>query len=278
MGSELPSNEKERELFLRALREYSENCEPPELTPDCPYSVQTTPGVRGCGEECMDLLGKHRAPNPSEVVDLDGVISIHRSRRPRARRNSDKATKAFDAREIFLDDQGSDEPFSSWRLAAVLYALIEEVKTPPPEDYDKAAERKGRIADLIAESERRGLSFGTQILPHLRRAVFGAVFAWLMSSQTQEDPSSAFSNAGAWLSFASSQFDFTTPPKDTDAGLGALFKMTRRWAMTADTNEVINWVPPVSRLFEEEPDLVASIPDDDGIWIFDRFTNTYLGS
>ena len=30
----------------------------------------------------MDLLGKHGAPDPSEVVDLDGVISIHRSRAP----------------------------------------------------------------------------------------------------------------------------------------------------------------------------------------------------
>ena len=277
MGFELPSNEEERELFLRALREYSENCEPPELTPGCPYSVQTTPGVRGCGEECMDLLGKHGAPDPSEVVDLDGVISIHRSRRPRARRTSDKATKAFDAREIFLHDQASDEPFARWRLSAILCALIEGVKTPPPEDDDKFAERRDRIDGLIAESERRGLSFGTQILPHLRPAVFKAVLAWLMSSQSQEDPSSAFGDADAWLSFAGTQFDFTTPPKENDEGLRALFKTTRRWAMTADTDEVINWVPPVPSLFEENPDSVASMPDDDGIWIFDRFTKTYLG-
>ncbi len=115
MGFDLPSNDEERELFLRALREYSENCEPPELTPDCPYSVETTTGVRGCCEECMDLLGKHRAPDPSEVVDLDGVISIRRSRRPRARRTSDNAAKAFDAREMFLSDQASGEPIERWR-------------------------------------------------------------------------------------------------------------------------------------------------------------------
>lgn len=52
----LPQDPREREIFLRALRQYSDNCEPPELTPDCPYSVTVGPGLWGCGNECMDLL------------------------------------------------------------------------------------------------------------------------------------------------------------------------------------------------------------------------------
>lgn len=34
--ADLPQDPRERAIFLRALREYSENCEPRELTPDCP--------------------------------------------------------------------------------------------------------------------------------------------------------------------------------------------------------------------------------------------------
>ena len=50
MGFDLPSNDEERELFLRALREYSENCEPPELTPgsDCGHAAITS-SISGAG-------------------------------------------------------------------------------------------------------------------------------------------------------------------------------------------------------------------------------------
>ena len=278
MGFDLHLNEEERELFLRALREYSESCEPPGLTPDCPFSEPSAPGVRGCGEECMDLLGKHNAPDPSEVTHLGGGISIRRSRRPRARRTPDKATRAFDAREIFLDDQASSEPFSRWRLASVLYGLIEEAARPPSADMEQAAVRSDRINEMMAEAERRGLTFEAHILPHLRPAIGGGVFAWLMSSPRQEEPSSAFSQAGAWLSLASNHVDFTedgSPPQASSEELGALLGLTMGWAMSANAENLVNWVPPASRLFEEQPDLATS-PDDDGTWIFERFTKTYL--
>ena len=70
MSSDLPKDPRVREIFLRALREYSESCEPPGLTPGCPYSIETKdPGVMGCLEECMDLLGKYNAPRPREEVE-----------------------------------------------------------------------------------------------------------------------------------------------------------------------------------------------------------------
>ena len=103
MASDLPRDPRVREIFLRALREYSERCEPPGLTPDCPYSIVTKdPGVRGCGEECMDLLGKYNAPRPSEEVEHEGGVWIRRSRRPRARRPQQPHTKPYDARQVYL--------------------------------------------------------------------------------------------------------------------------------------------------------------------------------
>lgn len=56
---ELPQDPREREILLRALRRYSDDCEPPELTPDCPYSEKAGPGLRGCGNE-DPAAGRHR--------------------------------------------------------------------------------------------------------------------------------------------------------------------------------------------------------------------------
>jgi hypothetical protein len=58
----LPSAGLERVIFLRALQQFSDECETPELQPECPFSVDLPSGGRGCGEECMDLLAKFGDP------------------------------------------------------------------------------------------------------------------------------------------------------------------------------------------------------------------------
>ncbi len=165
MASDLPRDPREREIFLRALREYSESCEPPGLTPDCPYSIPTKdPGVMGCGEECMDLLGKYNAPRPREEIQPEAGIWIRRSRRPRARRTQQPLAKSYDARQVYLEDQASG-PAPRWRLAAILYGLLEVVTTPPSTDHDRASERRAQIYELIRLTEGRGLNFDTQSYP-----------------------------------------------------------------------------------------------------------------
>ena len=104
---ELSDDPREREIFLRALRYYSDSCEPPELHAECPFSVDQGPGQRGCGEECLDLLATHNAPSVTEELGND--ISIVRSVRPRARR-SHLSHKAYDAREVYLTDKAGKSP------------------------------------------------------------------------------------------------------------------------------------------------------------------------
>jgi hypothetical protein len=58
----LPSSGPERVIFLRALQQFSDECEPPELQPLCPFSVDLADGGRGCAEECMDILAKYGDP------------------------------------------------------------------------------------------------------------------------------------------------------------------------------------------------------------------------
>lgn len=69
MSAPLPSGGPERTLFLRALREYSTSCTPPELTPGCPFfRVDPTIGP-WCREECMDVLGRYPNEMPGRVLD-----------------------------------------------------------------------------------------------------------------------------------------------------------------------------------------------------------------
>ncbi len=51
----LPGSGPERRIFLKALHAYRDACEPPELTPGCPFFTWTANGP-ACGEECADLL------------------------------------------------------------------------------------------------------------------------------------------------------------------------------------------------------------------------------
>ena len=278
MSTELPQDPKEREMLLRALRDYSERCEPPELTPDCPFSVETEPGVRGCGEECMDLLGRHDAPRPSEEIDVGDGLSFRRARLPRARRPRHPAAKAFDAREIYLDDKASGPP-SRWRLPAILHGLIEVLQTPPPTDAEESIDRRAHIAELLSHTTNRGLDFERHLLPHLRMVVAGAVFGHLLMSREDEVDLPEFDQADGWSSLADERLGPVGP--DSSVGelgqaFGALFGPIISWAQVATAEDLFDWVPPSQPLLEEVSSSPSAEPDEDGLWIFERFTKTYV--
>ena len=271
MSSELPQDPQERELFLRALREYSERCQPPALTPDCPYSIETaTPGVRACGEECMDLLGKHNAPRPSEERDLGQGLSIREVRRPRTRRIRHPSKKPYDAREVYLQDRASGSP-ERWRLAAILVGLSDLVQTLPPADPIKADARRADIEKLINLTRGRGLNFETQVLPSLRIHIGGTVFAHLLVFDNHKDTAAkvfAFDRTDGWLNLAKRHSEQPNPDR-------SLFMAVSSWALSATTGELFDWNPPVHPSFEAPPPRIDHI-EDDAAWIYERFTITYL--
>ena len=275
MPSDLPEDTRVREILLRALREYSESCEPPGLTPDCPYSIATQdPGVMGCGEECMDLLGKYNAPRPSEEVE-HGVGVWIRPRRPRARRPQRPHAKPYDARQVYLEDEASGPP-PRWRLAAILVGLVEVATKPPSLDEHQASERKAQIKKLIRLVEGRGLNFETHVLPALRFDVGSAVFANLPRPNRNSTTSCRHMDGwSAWVdAVLAADRDQTKPAHDRRNN--PLLQATIRWAHTADTQALLDWVPPEFPMTDDTSAVVAEKPDADGRWIVTRFTATYL--
>ena len=272
MASDLPQDPQVREIFLRALREYSENCEPPGLTPDCPYSISTKdPDVMGCGEECMDLLGKYNAPRPREEIQHEVGVWIRRSRRPRARRPQQAHAKSYDARQVYLEDRASG-PAPRWRLAAILYGLLELVTTPPSRDEGQASKRRAEIDELIHLAEGRGLEFETQVLPTLRFHVGSAVFANLPRPNKRDTLQHRHMNS--WSSWVADIL--AADPGQTPAHSGKrnpLLQATMDWSHIADTSALLNWTPPLTK---DASAAVAETPDADGRWVFTRFTRTYL--
>src|ERR1017187_4427562 len=117
----MPSSGPEQEIFLRALREYSEQCRPPMLTAGCPFAHDLPGGIRGCLEECMTLLAEYQAPPPIDEITFGNSLAL-RPRLPRARRGPLPKSKPFDAAEIYhTDSQLAD--ITHWRITALLEAL-----------------------------------------------------------------------------------------------------------------------------------------------------------
>lgn len=275
MTSGLPSDPREREMFLRALREYSERCEPPGLTPDCPFAEPAAPGIMGCGEECMDLLAEHNAPGPRDDFDLGGGMSIARVRRPRARHT--RESDAFDARRIFLEEHEA-KPLEQQRLTAVLVGLQELVASPPAAGREEAEERRLRVDAAMRCAAQRGLMRETCVEPWLRRLVGGAVFAHLIAAYGAGTPSD-FGSAGGWKTLTESHLG-PRNVEDSDGfaadAVGSLVQSVFAWAAAADIDAVLAWSAPEARLFESSPGLPSLPLDAQAEWVIERFTNTYL--
>lgn len=267
-----------REIFLRALREYSESCEPPGLIPDCPYSIEThDPGVMGCGEECMDLLGRYNAPRPSQEVRVGPGVWLRRSRRPRARRSQQPLAKSYDARQVYLEDQAYGPP--RWRLAALLFGLLEVARTPPSSDSYQASDRRERIDELIGLVEGRGLDFEVHVLPTLRFDVGSAVFANLPRRHKSETPLHHPDHMNIWSSWVDGVLEAAEPSQTTKPHEGRhdpLLPATMKWARTTDASTLLDWTPSNLPPADEASPPPVDKPDAVGRWIVTRFTETYL--
>ena len=223
----------------------------------------------------MDLLGKYNAPRPSEEIDLGQGFSIRRTRRPRARRRQGGA-KPYDAREVYLQDQG-DGPPARWRLASILVGLFEAVQKPPPADTEQAFERMAHIDELIRLVGGRGLNFETQVLPTLRDRIATAVITHVLLVDVNPATSPVPEPMGSWSSWVDSNFGKAAPAEPPEAQgerFVSILSSIMDWAHTVDTQALLHWFPPV------DPPTTESSPsrpkDDDGVWIVSRFTETYL--
>jgi hypothetical protein len=316
MTNPLPQEGPERELLVTALSVFSDDCAAPELTPDCPFFVQS-PNGPSCAEECKDVLGKVQAETfTSPAYRLDGM-DLHRVRRrsPRPRRGPAGTDRPFDAREQFLIDR--ERPLD----ARTVPSLVHELMTVLP--FRTNPERwQRRIDELLTELGRRGIDSEALLRAGLRDGVVMSVSFGALLAASEDDGEITFDeNITEWghLLRASLAYDKENDlevlatidtlrarmravtsvlgppelraaageeaPEDSEEAmellihaLGGGFAMrVEQWAEGAALGELLDLTPPSPDRFFEP--LAASLTSErhlTGVWLADRFTKSYL--
>jgi len=299
----LPSEGREREIFLQALQRFSDECTPPELQPDCPFSVPLPGGGRGCGEECMDLLAQF---GDHTVIGIDlgnGLVAQVRPRRQsRPRRGPDATAQPFDARATMLRDRESGRPVSAWNTVSLVNALHEDLTSTP---LGAGAEREGIIHECWKELERRGHGVDALVRQGMAKRVTTAIaIATVLPEFVQLDGGDASGEVPSALRPAPPEWGvlldqlieavgdvlaedmpFGSPEhrrmlnRLVSALTGKFMQIARAWLQTARLEDLVAWRAPPS---PEEMLLLAEVDDalarDNAIqeWMVDRFFTTYL--
>jgi len=230
-----------RKLFLVALREFSEDCEPPQLKAACPFSVNLEVGVRQCNEECMDILGVNNAPPPVVDFPLDNGLTITKKVSPRSRRGPFQSTKPYDAREVYKQDSDSS-PLPGWRLASLIYGLKELLGTPPSLEVTERESRNARIEETIYLIESRGINVESYLNNWLRPQVVPPLMVTLRASIDQKEDS-GFDNESDWVALF--QKGGTKELKSREMGR-QVFQTLVTWSVQADLEDLFAWSPPKS--------------------------------
>lgn len=285
----LPSEGPAREIFLRALRHFSDTCEEPALHPQCPYAVATsTPGVRGCDEECLKLTAEYGVPATTRgVVELADGIGL-RLRRPRARRDPPATIKPFDAREIYMQDR--ETPIGeSWHIASVLMALLAELDLPPVLRKPDSEQRIGLLLHELAKrgvDDERAVRFGMS--REIARHIFSTVLIPVLVASADpvgglaeqhrpllDDPTIDRWGRLLYQDDQSTRARLAARTDDPPRPRFEQYKAIRSWAVTTELTSLIAWSPPNDYEFRL---LSASPPPKDDVeqWLVDRFTQTYI--
>lgn len=284
ISPQLPPDGREREIFVRALRSFSDSCVDPDLHPDCPFSVPTATGW-GCGEECLDLLATYDPdPDLDEIRLVDGISLVPRRAR-RSRRGPGTGSKAFDAREAWLRDQDEVDR-GKWATSSLVLDLLQGLCEAPPPDPG-VGHRVSRIKFVWEEMERRGFDVDRLVRAGLAPNVSLVIAMNIFMGEARDaeelgaDPdilsgwadllrlevpdlltADGEPSQEAWMAALQGQFH---------AGLIA-------WLATAREEDIVAWTPPTTVEFDAA---IASSPPylEDEIapsrWLIDRFTQTY---
>ena len=292
MTEELIGDQNASQIFLRALREYSESCEPPNLKHDCLFAIEISPGHRGCGEECMDLLGRFGAPRPLDSAIGANGITIRRLRRPRPRHSATRDMQAFDARAAYLSES-ERSPRQQWSMQSLLYRLKELVQTPPWTFSEVNESRIEQISNITHLLSARGLDLNRHLDTAIRLQVRMSLFQLIAPSQIAKFEDSI--KVEVWREYITEAIETIesiesiakkslTPSAKKDNSL--LFRThvaLGLWADHISLDSIIAWEVPAqkfSEILKSPPDMKfdeAFINDKrNGKWLVDRFTETYI--
>lgn len=289
MAEELIGDQSASQIFLRALRDYSESCEPPNLKSDCPFAIEISPGHRGCGEECMDLLGRFGAPRPLDSATGASEIAIRRTRRPRPRHSATRESQAFDARAAYLSES-EKSPRQQWSMQSLLYRLKELIQTPPWTFNEVNESRTEQISSITNLLSARGLDLNRHLDKGIRLQVQMSLFQLIAPSHVAKFENSI--EVEVWRKYLTESLEeiesitkksLTPAVRNEDSLLYRTHIALGLWADLTSLDSIIAWEVPAqkfSQIITAQPDLISdeSINDDkcNGKWLIDRFTETYL--
>jgi len=270
----LPSSGPERSIFIRALREYSDQCEPPELTPSCPY-YQFDRGGAWCGEECMDLLAQF----PDESSESGSALVddfFARPRRRRARRSPASSARPFDAREMYIEDRS--RPITQWRASSLILCLQEQVLPPPPSLV--GGSRTERAPDLLAALGDRGFDIEEVIRPIIVAMLSVSIVAFVSLQDSPFDDAQFRDVVSPEIldSYARWKELLRETPIEDSSNAAVSFLRVAKWIDALDFDELLAWRAPTPEQFaliDPEPGLTI-LPSELARWVSDRFSETYL--
>jgi hypothetical protein len=301
--SALPESGPEREIFLKALRLFSDECEPPDLIAECPFSIDLPGGGRGCGEECLELLSRYGVPRSTGGIPIgNSEVAAHPMGRPRRPKSHVSSGKPFDAAESFYRD--SDDPDrSTWSTVSLLYALKNVYL--PTSDALIDPSRCEKLSAAASELRQRQFNVDELLRCGLRLRLTNTLAIaivmpdLLAAGQPQRNgedesaqPSELFAPAPeGWPELLD---EYLAAKDPLTPGLSkmevVLFKLStvvasefrarlRLWAGMAPIDDLANWRPPTIDEF-----LAYDLGNESAIkaecrrpvWMIDRFTETYL--
>ena len=277
MTAELPSDGPEREIFLMALRNYSDCCEPPYLTPGCPFAIDMADGTRGCGEECIELLAVYEAPLAIDEEHQEDGIRIQRRRRSRRRTGPEPRAKAFDAAEIWFADETRQPEL--WATVSLIREFGRLLKVVPPLDHEAASERRERthrVAELLQE---RGLDPADLVAGGLAIGLSATMVVHGLSLSEEPNDSERYREyveireKWTWLEGTRPNFPIKDMPREP-GHIAELILRVLLWVRNASLDDLINWEPSGP----PPPSSSAAFSDatQKNRWIVDRFSETYL--
>ncbi len=303
----LPSSGPERAIFLRALQQFSDECEPPELQPLCPFSVDLPDGGRGCAEECMDILAAHGDPRTSGTgVDLgNGLVAERRPvRKFRPRRGPEAGSRPFDAQGTMVRDRDSGRPVATWSTISLIKVLEEELSHSP---IDAEPSRSTRIEDCWRELERRGHNVQGYVRWGLGQfiatsVVIATVLPDLEHADDDNESEESTSHSGrlreapaGWANLLdqmpnrdpSLERVFASKPPEEAAKarrvvgalVGPFAQLTRAWVKTSNREDLIAWQAPSDPGEALTLGAIETVTKEERQtyrWLVDRFTKTYL--
>lgn len=302
-NSPLPESGPEREIFLQALRRFSDECESPDLIAECPFSINLPGGGRGCGEECLELLNRYGVSRSTRGIPIgNSEVTAHPMGRPRRPASHLSSAKPFDAAESFYRD--SDDPDrSTWETVSLFYALKSVYLATPDSLLDPY--RSEKLSSAAAELRRREFDVDELLRCGLRSRLgttlaIATVMPDLLAAQPpKKDGEDGSTRAPELLApppagwpelldeYLVLKDPLTSGASKMDVAvhrllavvLGGFLDRLQLWAGTAPTDDLVNWRPPTIDEFlayalENESAIKAQCRRP--LWLMDRFTETYL--